>query len=56
MSAGMYETTFWRTTRARAEELRAAGYDVTFRSIAAGHARDQRSVTLADFVRAAFPA
>ena len=55
MSAGLYETSFWRSTHARAEALRAAGYDVTFLSMAAGHAPDQGNYTLAEFVRSAFP-
>ncbi len=55
MSAGMYETRFWVSTQRRAEALRAAGYDVTFRSLAAGHAPDQGNIAFADFVRMAFP-
>jgi enterochelin esterase-like enzyme len=41
MNAGLYEPGFLAQTNANAETLTAAGFDVQFESVAAGHATDQ---------------
>lgn len=50
LSGGLYEPAFAKAARSTDEKLKAAGYDVTGRYLAAGHAQDQWQQVFAEAV------
>src|SRR5690606_18568409 len=55
LSGGLYEPPFARAARSVDDKLRAAGYDVTGRYLAAGHAQDQWQQVFAEAVEEIYP-
>lgn len=56
ISAGLYESYFWRTSNHWAEALRPHAQNVVFTAPAGGHAPDQGTLMLVQYLREAFPA
>ncbi|MCR6644309.1 MAG: alpha/beta hydrolase-fold protein [Terricaulis sp.] len=56
ISAGLYESSFWRASKHWADTLRPHAQSVVFTAPAGGHAPDQGALMLVQYLREAFPA